>query len=204
MKCHLLLLTYWSWEGFENGKGEAEGGEREGGCERNSFCRIFIALRQRRRKHVKTPILKFLKHKWKCHCFFFLFFFWSGFAKKFILEEKFNKIIYQFFPSCNCCGVNNITWQQLFLYAAADKTYVFLRILAPSFTASQVVLLSVLGLEHGDFGKQRRNPSLYVAQWGMLPYSILLISLGSFSVRWIPWQSVLVWRELTASTLQQK
>jgi len=62
-------------------------------------------------------------------------------------------------------------------------------ILAPS-TASQVVLLSMLGLEHSDLAKQRRNPSFYVAQWGMLPYSVLFVSLVSFPVCWIPEQTL--------------
>lgn len=47
------------------------------------------------------------------------------------------KIQYFFSPSFDGCHINNIASQQLYLYAAADKMYVLITILAPSSTASQ-------------------------------------------------------------------
>lgn len=80
----------------------------------------------------------------------------------------------------------------------------FLMILAPSSTASQVLLLSMLCLECCDLAKQRKNPSFPEAWWGMLPYSVLFFFCEFFCVLDTLTDTILVWSELTASTLGQK
>lgn len=101
MKCHCLPLTYWSWQSFENGKGEAEEEEWEGGCERNTVSAEYLLLWDKEGENAGGKMLqiqsKVFEKQVEMSFLFFLFFFQSGFTKKFVLEEKFNKIILSVF-----------------------------------------------------------------------------------------------------------
>lgn len=133
MKCHLLPVTYWRWQSFENRKGEAEGGEWEGGYERSTASAEYlfhwdIEGEKAGGKMSKIPFLV-LKNKWKCHACVplplpvlfsfssFPLFSWNSFAKKFILEEKMrvNNLIFFYlvvFTSLMCwhCNMAAVTF----------------------------------------------------------------------------------------------